>query len=151
MKTLPAFALLAGSAACIPSLCSADCFHEPSPLTVRVGVHDIVPAGGTSQTAAGGITVESKAGLSFNIDYWVCHNVDVDVLGVNPFTQDIKLNGTRVGSTRHLPPTLTVRYHFVPDATIDPYVGVGVNRTFFAAGRQSAVVQHLGLRRAGRR
>lgn len=34
-----------------------------------------------------------------------------------------------LGSVDALPPTLTAQWHFNPDATIDPYVGLGVNYT----------------------
>jgi outer membrane protein len=36
-----------------------------------------------------------------------------------------------VGSTWVLPPTLTVQYHFMPASRISPYVGAGVNASFF--------------------
>lgn len=131
MKSNKLFAVLAGTAMLAPVLAHADCFAQANPWTVRVGVHDIDPAGGTSHTAAGDINVQSKIGPTLNLDYRVCRNITVDVLGALPFTQDIKLNGTTVGSTRHLPPTLTVQYHPLPDAAFDPFVGIGVNRTFF--------------------
>ncbi len=36
-----------------------------------------------------------------------------------------------LGSVNLLPPTLTVQWHFNPDQTIDPYLGVGINYTRF--------------------
>jgi outer membrane protein len=36
-----------------------------------------------------------------------------------------------VGSVRLLPPTLTLQYHFMPESRWSPYVGAGVNYTFF--------------------
>jgi len=30
-----------------------------------------------------------------------------------------------------LPPTLTLQYHFMPDSNIRPYIGAGVNYTYF--------------------
>lgn len=124
-------AMISGGALLAPALVHADCFDQRQPWTVRVGVHNIDPAGGTSHTAAGDITVDSKVGPTLNLDYRICSYLTLDVLGALPFTQDIKLNGTRVGSTRHLPPTVTLQYHPLADSAIDPFVGVGVNRTFF--------------------
>lgn len=123
-------AALAGAALLAPALAQADCFAQEQPWTVRAGVHNIDPTG-TSHTAAGDVTVESKFGPTVNLDYRICRNLTLDVLGALPFTQDIKVNGDRVGSTRHLPPTVTLQYHPLPDAAFDPFVGVGVNRTFF--------------------
>jgi outer membrane protein len=34
-----------------------------------------------------------------------------------------------IGSFKHLPPTLTLQYHFLPDGQIRPYVGMGINYT----------------------
>ena len=36
-----------------------------------------------------------------------------------------------VGDVGVLPPTLTLQYHFAPDAEIRPYAGIGVNYTLF--------------------
>ncbi|MHC8491708.1 OmpW/AlkL family protein [Thalassospira sp. SM2505] len=35
------------------------------------------------------------------------------------------------GSVRLLPPTLTLQYHFMPESRWSPYVGAGINYTFF--------------------
>lgn len=39
--------------------------------------------------------------------------------------------GDSLGHVSHLPPTLTLQYHFAPQATIRPYAGVGLNYTRF--------------------
>lgn len=43
------------------------------------------------------------------------------------------LAGLKIADTMALPPTLTVQYHFAPDAKFDPYLGVGANWTIFYA------------------
>lgn len=40
-----------------------------------------------------------------------------------------------IGSVWLLPPTLTVQYHFMPEAIIRPYIGIGINYTFFYSTR----------------
>lgn len=37
----------------------------------------------------------------------------------------------KLADARVLPPTLTVQYHFAPDAKVRPYVGAGLNYTIF--------------------
>lgn len=44
----------------------------------------------------------------------------------------------KLASTWVLPPTLTVQYHFTPDAKVRPYVGAGVNYTMFYSEKHSA-------------
>lgn len=44
----------------------------------------------------------------------------------------------KIGSARTLPPTVTAVYHFAPDASVRPYVGMGVNYTRFYDEKTSA-------------
>ena len=56
----------------------------------------------------------------------------MELLAAYPFEHDIKVDGLgKVGKTKHLPPTLSLQYHFLPDATFQPYVGAGINYTLF--------------------
>jgi outer membrane protein len=59
-------------------------------------------------------------------------HLGVELLAAWPFKHDIDLlDGTKVATTKHLPPTLTLQYHFLPDSKFQPYVGVGLNYTNF--------------------
>jgi outer membrane protein len=42
------------------------------------------------------------------------------------------VSGTSIGTFRHLPPVLTVKYDFLPNQDLQPYVGVGVNLTLIS-------------------
>ncbi|MBV8634828.1 MAG: OmpW family protein [Burkholderiaceae bacterium] len=44
-----------------------------------------------------------------------------------------------LGSVRLLPPTLTAQWHFLPEAKFNPYVGAGINYTFFYGVKGSTV------------
>jgi len=57
----------------------------------------------------------------------------VEVLAALPFSHDIELadGGTRVGETKHLPPVVSLQYHFPVDGAFSPYAGVGLNYTLF--------------------
>lgn len=44
-------------------------------------------------------------------------------------TQSV-LGPAYLGNFRHLPPVLTVKYNFDPDADFRPYIGAGINYTF---------------------
>ncbi|MDE0492206.1 outer membrane beta-barrel protein [Psychrobacter sp. A3] len=113
-----------------------------------------VPAG-TWSIAAGAHYVDPKSdngtldnGLSVDVDgdvrptisgeYFIADNVGVELLAAIPFHHDITLtdaNGNEVDAkTQHLPPTLSVQYHFdgynLP-MNVKPFVGVGVNYTTF--------------------
>jgi outer membrane protein len=43
-----------------------------------------------------------------------------------------------IGSVKHLPPTLTLQYHFNPAGTVRPYAGIGLNYTRFSGVKLDA-------------
>ena len=47
----------------------------------------------------------------------------------------------QLASTYVLPPTLTVQYHLIPTGKFHPYVGAGLNYTFFYKDKASAGLQ----------
>lgn len=102
-----------------------------SPWLVRGGISNIVPTSNSGDIRPGTIDIDSDAGLTFNVAYFFTPNWAVDVLGGLPFKHDIKLNSSKVGSTKQLPPIVTLQYHFAPDAQIRPFVGIGLNYTYF--------------------
>ncbi|MFN7965044.1 MAG: OmpW family outer membrane protein [Acidobacteriota bacterium] len=57
--------------------------------------------------------------------------------------QELKLDGTSVGSVNHLPPTLVAQWHFKPSDKFNPYVGLGLNATFFYG--KSGLIDSLKL------
>lgn len=95
------------------------------------------------------IQVDDGSSLILSGTYMLYDNWAIDILGALPFEHDIDLTGTvegspvRVptGSTKHLPPTISLQYHFSPEATFQPYVGFGVNYTIFFSEKVNAVVQ----------
>lgn len=102
-----------------------------SPWQARVGISNIVPTSDSGDISPGTVDIDSDAGLTFNVAYFFTPNLAIDVLGGLPFKHDIKLNGSKVGNTKQLPPIVTLQYHFAPDAQIRPFVGIGLNYTYF--------------------
>ncbi|MBR0551296.1 OmpW/AlkL family protein [Stakelama marina] len=47
-----------------------------------------------------------------------------------------------LASTWVLPPTLTLQYHFAPDAKVRPYIGAGVNYTIFYSEHASDALEN---------
>lgn len=76
--------------------------------------------------------MDDGASLTFNFTYLMTANWGVELLAAYPFEHDIDLiGGGEVGDTEHLPPTLSLNYHFTPDGKFQPYIGAGVNYTTF--------------------
>ncbi|RKT30431.1 outer membrane protein [Roseovarius halotolerans] len=127
MKTLTALTLataLAGAAA--PALA-----QEKGSMTLGIGVAGVLPDG-SSNTAAGSISVGDNVRPTLTFEYFLADNIGVEVLAAWPFEHDIKLAGVgTVGKTKHLPPTISVQYHFTNKSSLTPFVGIGINYTTF--------------------
>jgi len=83
----------------------------------------------------GDVDIDTSFVPEFDITYFFTEKLAAElILGVTP--HDVTAVGTDLGdidlgSVWLLPPTLTLQYHFQPDAQFRPYVGAGVNFTSF--------------------
>ena len=90
------------------------------------------------------IRVDSATMLTFDGTYMITNNLGVELLAALPFKHDISVDGLgKVGSTKHLPPTLSAVYHFNTSGQFQPYVGAGVNWTIFFDESESGVLDTL--------
>lgn len=120
-------ALAAGIALSLGFSGSALAF-EPGDWLVRVGASYVSPASDNSDL----VSVESATSATINFSYMMTDCWALELLAAYPFKHDIELlDGTKVGSTKHLPPTLSIQYHFNPTAKFQPYLGFGINYTNF--------------------
>ncbi len=71
--------------------------------------------------------------MTFNVTYLFTEHWGIELLAALPFKHDIKLKGSgeKVATTKQLPPTLSLQYHFSPVWVFRPYVGAGLNYTKF--------------------
>jgi outer membrane protein len=101
---------------------------EPGDWLVRVGASYVSPTSNSHDI----VSVESDTSVTFNFSYMMTDVWALEVLAAVPFKHDIELlNGTKVGSTKLLPPTVSLQYHFMPTEKFQPYLGVGINFTHF--------------------
>lgn len=79
------------------------------------------------------LSINDKWMPEVDISYFFTPNIAAELVLTIPQKQDLRAGGTQIGTLRHLPPTLTVQYHFAPTAAFRPYVGAGVNYTRFSS------------------
>ncbi|MBB5018835.1 outer membrane protein [Chitinivorax tropicus] len=77
-----------------------------------------------------GLDVERKAIPELDFTYFITKNIAAELI-LGTAKHSVSLNNQIIGKVSHLPPTVTVQYHFLPDSTIRPYVGAGLNYTRF--------------------
>lgn len=109
---------------------------QETPWLVRVRAVHLDPAdksdpvGGTG--ASDRIGVSSKTIPELDVSYFFTKNIAAELVLTYPQKHDVSLDGAKIGTVKHLPPTLLAQYHFMPDAQFRPYVGAGVNYTTFS-------------------
>lgn len=113
--------------------------------TLGVGAHNVAPKsdnGTLTATPLGNLDMEvgSNARLTVTAEYFLKDNLGLEVLAALPFQHDIDVAGVgQVGSTKQLPPTVSLQYHF-GTGKVKPFVGVGLNyTTFFSTKSEGAI------------
>jgi outer membrane protein len=104
-------------------------------LGVITGNFSNAKIGGVKTPGANG-TVSDSITPELDITYFFTKNIAAElILGTthaNVKGAGSVLSGTgRLGSTWVLPPTVTLQYHFTDFGAFKPYIGAGVNYTFF--------------------
>lgn len=129
-KTLSLLALaLAGTLAAPAALA-----QSAGDWTLAVGVHEVNPDSDNGKLAAGTLPldIDSSVRPTFAFEYFLRDNLGLEVLAALPFQHDINIDGLgHIGSTKHLPPTVSLQYHFNTQGKVSPLLGVGLNYTTF--------------------
>lgn len=119
--------------------------HEAGDVLVRLGPAWVLPnddssairsSDGAIAVPGSPVEVDNGVSLGLTVAYMVTDQIGIELLGATPFKHDLQGAGAlgalgRIGSVKHLPPTLSVQYHFMPQAQFQPYVGLGLNYTTF--------------------
>ena len=141
MKSLFCSALMATS-----TLIGAAAYADDNPWMVRGRVLGVLPDESAdlsvgSAALAGSVDIGDQYVPELDITYFFNDNIAVElILAVTP--HDVDAVGVTVpgaldnatvdlGDVWLLPPTLTLQYHFDTGTQFKPYVGAGVNATFF--------------------
>ena len=78
------------------------------------------------------LSVNDKTIPEVDITYFFSPNLAAELILTYPQKHDIRAGGDKIGSLKHLPPTLTLQYHF-GGMSFRPYVGAGINYTRFSS------------------
>lgn len=152
--------LLAGIAAlAFGGVAHADGIVGPKAGTIKLDIRltDISPSesgnllngsahvfGATTGTDTGlDVDVNDNITPTIGLEYYFSPNVSLEVIagtgvhtvkvpGVKTATTGIvSMANDKVAEVAHLPPTITAKYHFAPEAQISPYVGAGLTYIWF--------------------
>lgn len=127
--------LLAIAAACFALPAAA---QSAGDWTLAIGAHQVDPKSDNGALADGTLplSIDSSLRPTIAFEYFIYDGLGLEVLAAAPFSHGISIDGMgKVGSTKHLPPTVSLQYHFNAGGKVRPLLGVGVNyTTFFSEG-----------------
>jgi outer membrane protein len=94
---------------------------------VRVHATGIYP---DVKSSLGGLDVDNQWIPELDISYFFNKNVAAELI-LGTARHEVTLNGASLGHVSHLPPTVSLQYHFTELGKFKPYVGAGLNFTYF--------------------
>ncbi|WP_017939135.1 OmpW/AlkL family protein [Zestomonas thermotolerans] len=160
-KSLAAVSLTALALAASPLVQA----HQAGDIIVRAGAVTVqtdentsgvkVDRGSLAGTDLGGkATVSNDTQLGLNFAYMLTDNLGVELLAATPFKHDVHVKGAslgtangKLGTLEHLPPTLSLVYYPLDSkSAFQPYVGAGINYTWFMDGDTSSAAEANGFR-----
>ncbi|MBK3758890.1 OmpW/AlkL family protein [Stutzerimonas frequens] len=136
---------------------------EAGDIIVRAGAITVDPREDSSDinhavlgdVAGSKATLDSNTQLGLNFAYMVTDQVGIELLAATPFSHDVGVKGMpgayaglngKLGSLKHLPPTLSVIYYpLEKNSAFQPYVGAGINYTWFFDTELSSSAEDKGF------
>jgi outer membrane protein len=150
MKNGLRFAILAALASGM-SLAGTAAAFEPGEWLVKVGATNVDPKTNNHEL----VSVDSATSMSINFTYLMTDAWAIEVLAAYPFEHDISAmvvdpddgstSNVHVGSTKHLPPTVSLQWRPKPNGRFQPYFGLGFNYTDFFSEKTTGPLEGTKL------
>ena len=121
-----AFAALAA----IPALASAQASADRGDWLVRLRATYLQSA--NKDSTGLDLSINDKTLPELDITRFFTPEIAAELVLTYPQKQTISAGGAAIGSLKHLPPVLSLQYHFTQLPGWRPYVGAGVNYTRFS-------------------
>jgi outer membrane protein len=125
---------------------------EAGTFMVRARAIGVIPLDSSSSitTIGGHVSATAQAAPEVDLSYFITDHVALELIAAttrhNVSAQGTAVGNVDVGSVWVLPPTLTLQYHFMPHSAFSPYVGAGINATFFyGASPSEPTVTHVSF------
>lgn len=123
------------AAVTLPTLATA-ADQDGTGLMVRARAIGVLPQTSSTITPIGGKADATNEWVpEVDLSYFVTPNIAFELIAATTrhtlSAKNTALGGLTLGKVQVLPPTLTAQWHFLPGATVNPYVGAGINYTFF--------------------
>ncbi|MCF8475153.1 MAG: OmpW family protein [Emcibacter sp.] len=109
---------------------------EEGDLLMRGRAIYVVPDESATTSIGGNVGINNDIVPELDFTYFLTDNIGVELILATTKHHVTALNtalgaSASLGSVMLLPPTLTFQYHFNPKGELSPYVGAGINYTFY--------------------
>ena len=108
---------------------------------VKVGGSVISPTQDTTDPDLGHFEADHEYAFTPSVEYFFNDNISAELLLATPISHDVAHEGENKIKIKHLPPTLTAKYHFKNSTRFTPYIGVG--GTAFVAWDEEGVAKDV--------
>lgn len=138
--------------------------HQAGDIIVRAGAITVDPHESSSDIWVGALasdvagtkaTLDSDTQLGLNFAYMLTNNLGIELLAATPFSHDVGVAGMpggfaglngKLGELKHLPPTVSLLYYPLDaSSAFQPYVGAGINYTWFFDTKLSSEAESKGF------
>lgn len=130
--------LLAVAALCALTSGAAMAQQQDGKWQVRLRAVNIDAANKGAAADALKLTINDKVIPEVDISYYFTPNFAAELILTYPQKHTVRAGGAKIGSLKHLPPTLLAQYHFTNFGAFKPYVGAGINYTRFSGVKDTA-------------
>lgn len=138
--------------------------YQPGDIIVRAGAITVDPHESSGDIWVGALntdvagtkaTLDSDTQLGLNFAYMLTSNLGIELLAATPFSHDVGVKGMpggfaglngKLGELKQLPPTLSLVYYPLDaNSAFQPYVGAGINYTWFFDTKLSSAAEDKGF------
>ncbi|WPC04596.1 OmpW/AlkL family protein [Pseudomonas sp. MBLB4123] len=139
--------------------------YQAGDILVRAGAITVDPQENSSDIWVGALnsnvagtkaSLNSDTQLGLNFAYMLNDHLGIELLAATPFTHDVGVKGMpgafaglngKLGELKQLPPTLSLVYYPLDGGSrFQPYVGAGINYTWFFDDKLSSEAETKGFR-----
>lgn len=136
--------LLLSSMIALTLASSAALAHKQGDILVRAGAARVSPDIGASSVSlpsgkvhGSDVSVSDDTQLGLTLGYMLTDHIGVELLAATPFEHSVRLKGLggldgKLANIKQLPPTVSLQWFPMdPSSKWQPYVGAGINYTYF--------------------
>jgi outer membrane protein len=116
-------------AAAVGMLVAGSVAAQESPWLVRARAVNLNMANEVTTAGLATVGANDKTIGEVDVTYFFNKNVAAELILTLPQKQVVSAGAASLGTFKHLPPTLTLQYHFTDFQGFKPYVGAGINYT----------------------